>query len=206
MTTRHNRRREAAEIKQSSSCSWPRPPPPTRRFSSAAPIAATASGGAHSAEVQRSALETGQSMALPAGSAWYAIVHHVGAGVIGVLTVNAANAEVDFSYYAAELLFRFETEGLNPSAQERLARLMTGMMSSATSRSATTCCRVRVGSHGIPKDAPPLQGAHKPTPKAAKEKPVQEWQFGPNIDSLPIERNAPASASSQVACSDSAAG
>jgi len=85
---------------------------------------------AHSAEVRRAEIEGGRSLALTPGSAWYAVVHHVGGGiVVGVLTVNSDRAEVDFSDHAAELLFRFETEGLDLPAEERLAWLLAVMVS-----------------------------------------------------------------------------
>ena len=45
------------------------------------------------------------------------------------------------------------------------------------------------------REAPALPGAKPtPTPKPVREKPIQEWQFGSNIDSLPIEHNTPAPA------------
>jgi len=52
-----------------------------------------------------------------------------------------------------------------------------------------------------PKDAPKLPST-KPAEKPVKERPVQEQQFGSNIDSMPIEHNAPAPAGSWLACSE----
>jgi hypothetical protein len=42
-------------------------------------------------------------------------------------------------------------------------------------------------------EAPALPGA-----KPVKEKPIQEWQHGPNIDSMPVETNPPAPVHSSV--------
>jgi hypothetical protein len=44
----------------------------------------------------------------------------------------------------------------------------------------------------------PILPAPKPARKAARERPVQEQQYGSNIDSMPRESNPPPPAHSQV--------
>ena len=51
-------------------------------------------------------------------------------------------------------------------------------------------------------EAPALPGA-EPPPKPVRERPVQEQQFGSNIDSMPIECNTPVPAGSGVAAQES---
>ena len=49
-----------------------------------------------------------------------------------------------------------------------------------------------------PQEAPALPGRPKPAEKPVRERPVQEQQFGSNIDSMPVECNAAAPTHSRI--------